>query len=77
MASKPVAKMMMSKAYSFALVLMPSRRDALDRRLRDVDKLDIVAVVDLVIEGLERQAARAETVVFRNQLLRHRLVLDA
>ena len=77
MASKPVAKMMMSNAYSFALVLMPVGRDPLDRRLRDVDQLDIVAVIDLVIEGLERQAARAKTVVLRDQLFRDGLVLDA
>src|SRR6202035_2381782 len=53
------------------------RRDALDRRLRDVDQLDIVAVIDLVIEGLERQAARAKAVILRDQLFRDGLVLDA
>ena len=43
--------------------LDPRRRDPLDRRFRDVDQFDIVLVVDLVIEGLERQPARAETVI--------------
>ena len=53
------------------------RRDPLDRRFRDVDQLDVVLVIDLVIEGLERQPAGAEAVVFRNQLFRDRLVFYA
>src|SRR5262249_3522916 len=52
-------------------------RDALDRRLRDVDQLDIVAIVDLVIEGLELQGPCAEAVVLRNELFGDPLVLDA
>src|SRR5882757_2069773 len=52
-------------------------RDRFDRRVRDIHQLDIVAVVDLVIEGLERHAAGAKAVVFRDQLVRDPLVLDA
>src|SRR6202011_4899930 len=46
------------------------RRDPLDRRFRDVHQLDIVLVVDLVIESLERQPSGAEAVVPWDQLFR-------
>src|SRR5262249_37770783 len=52
-------------------------RYALDRRFIDIDQLDIVAIIDLVIEGLERQPAGAEAVIPGNQLLRNPLVLHA
>ena len=45
------------------------RRDALDRRLVDVDQPHVVLVVDLEIAGLERQPARAEAVVLGDQLV--------
>jgi hypothetical protein len=63
--------------FVFGVAGLDSRgRDALDRRLVDVDELDVGLVVDLVVTGLERDAAGAEAVVFRDQLLRHRRVLD-
>src|SRR5207248_1931786 len=52
-------------------------RDPLDRRLVKVDQLDIVLVVDLVIEGLERQPAGAKAVIAGDQLFRRLGVLDA
>ena len=52
-----------------SLVRMPVGRDALDRRLPEVDELDIVLVVDLVVAGLQRHAAGAEAVVLGDQLL--------
>ena len=52
------------------------RRDALDRRFVDVDQSDVGLVVDLVIVRLERQAAGAEAMVLRDQLVGHRRVLD-
>src|SRR4051812_41248456 len=44
-------------------------RNALDRRLVDIDQFDIRLVVDLVVAGLERHAAGAEAVVLWNQIL--------
>ncbi len=44
-------------------------RDALDRRLVDVDQAHVVLIVDLEIAGLERQPARAEAVVLGDQLV--------
>jgi hypothetical protein len=52
------------------------RGDALDRRLVDVDQLDVGLVVDLEIAALERHAAGAEAVVLRDQLLGDSRVLD-
>src|ERR1051325_6076940 len=51
--------------------------DALNRRLVDIDELDVGLVVDFVIPGFEGYAAGAEAVVFRDQLLRRNRVLDA
>ena len=56
---------------------MPVGRDALDRRFLDVDQLHVGLVVDLVVLGLERHAARAEAMVLGDQLLGHRLVFHA
>ena len=69
--------MMMSNSYSRSLVLNAARRDALDRRLVDVDQLDVRLVVDLVIPGFERHPARAEAVVLRDQLFGDDRVMDA
>ena len=52
-------------------------RDPLDRRLVKVDQLDIVLVVDLVIEGLERQPAGAKAVIAGDQFFRGVGILDA
>src|SRR5262249_52271229 len=52
------------------------RSDALNRRLVDVDELDVGLVVDLEVAAFERHAAGAEAVVLRDQLLGHRRVLD-
>ena len=69
--------MMMSNSYSASLGLDAVRGDALDRRLVDVDELDVGLVVDLEVAALERHAAGAEAVVLRDQLLGHGRVLDA
>ena len=53
------------------------RRDPLDRRLAKVDQFDIVLVVDLIIEGLERQPSGAKAVIPGDQLFRDLGVLDA
>src|SRR5216683_1815505 len=53
------------------------RSDALDRRLGDVDQLDVGLVVDLEVAAFERYPAGAEAVVFRDQLFGDRRVLDA
>src|SRR4029079_19194885 len=49
-------------------------RNPLDRRLGDVDQFDIVLVVNLIIERLQRQPPRAKTVILRNQFFGDRLV---
>src|SRR5205807_4439679 len=51
-------------------------RNALDRRLGDVNELDVGLVVDLEIAALERHPAGAEAVVFRDQLLGDGWILD-
>ena len=43
----------------------------------DVHEQDVVLVVDLVVTGLERDAAGAEAVVFRDQFLGDVRVFDA
>ena len=53
------------------------RRDALDRRLVQIDKPHIVPVEGLVISGLHRDAAGAEAVVLRHQFLCGLRVADA
>jgi hypothetical protein len=50
--------MMMSNSYSASLVLMPARGDAFDRRLGDVDQLDVGLVVDLEVAAFERHAVK-------------------
>src|SRR5205814_1400979 len=57
--------------------LNPFGGDALDRRFGDVDELDVGLVVDLEVAAFERHTAGPETVIFRDQLLRDRRVLDA
>src|SRR5271165_1707439 len=52
------------------------RRYARDRRLVDVDELDVGLVVDLVVAALERHTAGAKAVVLRDQLLGDGRVLD-
>src|SRR5215472_965371 len=52
------------------------RGDALDRRLVDVDELDVRLVIDLVVAAFERHSAGAETVVLRDQLLGDLRILD-
>src|SRR5205085_2031033 len=52
-------------------------RDAHDRRRAQVDEFDVRTVVRLVVVRLHRDAARAEAVVVRDQLLRELLVVHA
>ena len=76
-ASKPVARMMMSSSWSVpSAVLMPVRRHAFDRVVPDADGLDVGAVVDLEIVGLQRDAVRAEPVVSWDQQLAQLGVLN-
>ena len=56
---------------------MPVGRYALDRRLVDVDQLNVRLVVDLVIVRFKRHATGAEAVILRDQLLRDSRILDA
>src|SRR5438045_5985074 len=53
------------------------RRDALDRRLVDVDEFDVGLVVNLVIPGFERHPAGAEAMVLRDQLFGDHGVFNA
>ena len=68
--------MMMSNSYSASLVLIPVGRDALDRRLVDVDQFDVGLVIDLEVAALERHPAGAEAVIFRDQLFGDGRILD-
>src|SRR4030095_1487740 len=52
------------------------RGDALNRRLVEVDQLDVGLVIDLEIAAFERYAARAEAVIFRDQLLGDHRIRD-
>src|SRR6185312_6155411 len=52
-------------------------RNALDRSFVDIDQLDVGLVIDLEIMRLQRDAAGAEAVVLRDQLVGHRGVLYA
>ena len=53
------------------------RRDALDRRLVDVDEFDVGLIVNLVIPGFERHPAGAEAMVLRDQLFGDHGVFNA
>src|SRR5207237_7369186 len=50
--------------------------NAFDRRFGDVDQLDVGLVVDLEVAAFERHAAGAEAMIFRDQLLGDRRILD-
>ena len=50
--------------------------DPLDRRLADVNKLDVVAVVHLEVVGFERHPLHTEAVIFGDQLLGDHGVVD-
>src|SRR3984893_10801955 len=52
------------------------RGDAFDRRLGDVDQLDVGLVVDLEVAAFERYPAGAEAMIFRDQLLGDDRVLN-
>src|SRR5438309_4061322 len=52
-------------------------RDALDRRLPEVDEAHVRLVVDLVVATLERHPASAEAVIGRDQLLSDDRILHA
>ena len=68
-ASKPVAKTMMSSSYSPSSVRMPGRRDLLDRRVADVDQGDVVAVVGVEVVRVDERALRRERMVDGHELL--------
>src|SRR6516225_2922648 len=62
----------------FAITGFDARRgDALDRRLVDVDQLDVGLVVDLEIAAFERHAAGAEAMIIRDQPFGDDWILDA
>jgi hypothetical protein len=54
----------------------PVRGDPLDRRFAQIDQRHVVAIEDLVVSALERDALGAERMVLRNELFRHRRVAD-
>ena len=51
-------------------------RETLDRRLGEIDQMDVVAVVRLEVPGLERKALQPEAMVLRDQLLGDLRVVD-
>ena len=63
MASKPVAKTMLSSSYSVARGPHAPRRDRLDRLAADVDQGDVVAVEGVVVVGVDADALGAERIV--------------
>ena len=77
MASKPVAKTMLSSSYSASAVRRPCWRDRLDRHAPGIDQGHVVAVEGLVVAGVEAQALGADRVVaWREQLGDLRVVDD-
>ena len=59
---------MTSNSKSCSEVRTPAGCDLLDRRLAQVDEMDVVAVVGLEVVGVEQGALGAEGVVVREEL---------
>ncbi len=66
-ASKPVAKTIASSSYSPSSVRTPAGGDLLDRVRLYIHQRHVVAVVGLVIIGIETQPLGADRMVFRRQ----------
>ena len=75
-ASKPVAKTSASSVYLGIGGAQPGRRDFLDWLASDIDQGDVVAIVGLVIVGIEDEPLGADRMVVGAQQFGRLGVLD-